>query len=233
MTSELIPWLETRCSELKLEPGEDAGYALPKASLRLLESLVGHLGIERVFEFGSGRSTETFLRLGCQVRSIEDSGEWLEKTRQSLMSVGLERASWSPSLLPLQGRWDAGVPFRSWLLNETLQKELAAAELVLIDSPAHPPSREMALLDTLRSGNRGIVLLDDAGIPTLTRFCERIRQSNPTVQGMRLDLDHGLYVFDLRQRGSTLCLSRGIVESLKAWRRYSQASKQMPPETVA
>lgn len=218
MKTEFISWLQSEASRLALNPSEDAGYALPQTSLKLLKRLVTHSNLKTVFEFGSGRSTEAFLSMGCRLTSLEDSAEWLDQTRAGLVKTD----GWKPCIQPLMCRWDHWTPFHSWKLTEELKEELSSAELVLIDSPAHPPSREMALLDTLRSGNQGIVVLDDADIPTLKRFCEAICLRNPSISGAHLKLDHGIYVFDLRNRGGSLKLSRGLLESCKAWRRYFQ-----------
>jgi hypothetical protein len=217
-SDEFISWMRTAAGDLAREPAEDAGYALPSSTLKLLAALVQRLAIKRVFEFGSGRSTATFLSLGCHVASLEDSEEWLEKTMRELSED--DRSRWNPFLQPLQTRLDGVVPFYSWKLNAAHRQAVSEAELVLIDSPAHPPSRELALLDTLRAGHKGIIVMDDAGIPTLRRFCDRLTHSNPELAGAFLDLDHGLYVMNSSATRAVLCSRRGILESAKAWRRF-------------
>lgn len=59
-------------------PAADDPYnfaALPQISLEFLSKVLAELGVRRVFEFGSGRSTQVFLNAGTEVTSLEDSSQ--------------------------------------------------------------------------------------------------------------------------------------------------------------
>ena len=199
----------------------DAGYALPDASLDLLASCVTSVGIARVFEFGSGRSTKRFLELGCRVALVEDGKEWLEQTRQSLTDE--EQARLAAFALPLETVWLSGMPLRSWRLPNEAMAELRAAEFILIDSPAYPPFREHALAVALAETCGALIAIDDAAIPTVGRFCERFAKRNAAAH-VYAGIDHGLSFFVSR---GEKCSGKGrpLVETLKGWRRYRMAPR--------
>jgi hypothetical protein len=195
----------------------DCGYALPDGTLRLLREIVEAAGVRRVFEFGSGRSTKAFLAAGCEVTALEDSEEWLEQTLATLTPE--ERTRLHAIRQPLAALFFQGAPFRSWVLDADALRRLAEAELVLIDAPAFPPFREHALsLSLERCG--GVIVVDDAGIPTVGRFCKRMGVG----MWMReCGVDHGLCFF--MSEGGGGAGRRGIVETAKAWRRFYLAGK--------
>jgi hypothetical protein len=206
-----------------MQGGENAGYALPKATLELLAEVVRMLEISNVFEFGSGCSTKLFLELGCHVASLEDSETWLQKTLQTVDAP--EQTRLSAICRPLERIFDKGAPFLSWKPDSEILAHLAEAQLVLIDSPAFPPSREHALLMTLRHAPNAIAIFDDANIPTVRRFCARIAHRRCAVAHFT-PLDHGLYFFSLAKNGGRdFLFSRSPLEFLKTWRRYFLAKQ--------
>jgi hypothetical protein len=197
----------------------EAGYALPEATLSLLMECVSRLWVRRVFEFGSGRSTRGFLRAGCEVAVVEDSEAWLGKTLAQLDEV--QRTRFTSYLLPLRTVWVAGAPLRSWVLPEAVLATLREADLVLVDSPAWPPFREHALALALAHSRNALVVVDDANIPAVHRFCQRLAGRNGA-QTFQTTMDHGLFLMRPSGKGS-IATARPILETLKAWRRYFMA----------
>jgi len=194
----------------------DAGYALPPRTLALLERIVAALNIRRVFEFGSGQSTRTFIQAGCAVTAVEDSAEWLAQTAATLTAD--EHTRFHSFCLPLQAVWLAGAPFRAWRLPSAALDALRAAELVLIDSPALPPFREHALALTIATARNAIIVVDDAAIPTVARFCRSLAGRNAAPHDF-ISIDHGLFVCG-PAAGPRVDLNRPWTETVKAWRRF-------------
>lgn len=201
---------------IRSAPASDAGFALPDASLALLAEAVAQLGVRRVFEFGSGQSTRCFLDAGCTVSLVEDSAEWLEQTLSTIAPSTRDRLA--TFRLPLRTAWLAGAPIRSWALPPEALVALRDAELVLIDSPPLPPSREHALALTLATARNTLTIVDDAGIPTVARFCRRLAERNGAVHAFAR-IDHGLFFCAPISR-ARLDASRSLVETLKTWRRH-------------
>ncbi len=193
----------------------DGAYPMPEASVECLHAVIARLGVRRVFEFGSGRSTEAFLQAGMEVTSLEDSETWLAETAQRIRPG--ERVRWHPACAPLERIWHRGSPFLSWRLTSDLEVRLAAADLVLIDWPALPPFREHALLLALRHARRALVVVDDANIPTVARYCDRIARQN-RLSRFQTPMDHGLYF--LAPNEGALDESRGTWGTLRAWRFF-------------
>jgi predicted O-methyltransferase YrrM len=198
--------------------GEDSGYALPEATLTCLANLVRSAGIQRVFEFGSGRSTKIFLQAGCRVTSLEDSERWLHQTRQTITPEDLGRHH--AVVQPLRTVWHRAAPMKSWTLSAELRRALEEAELVLIDSPASPPFREHPLILALTLARQATVVIDDANIPTVQRFCQRLARNDAALASHFTPKDHGLYFFGLRESRQRIDFSRGVIETGKAWRRF-------------
>ena len=197
------------------QSSSDAGYALPQGSLAVLRECVARLGVRRVFEFGTGLSTRAFLDAGCEVTAVEDSAEWLAETRRSLEPAALGRVSFFH--LSLRIVWHRGAPIRSWRLPPEALAALRAAELVLVDSPALPPFREHALIMAIEHARNALIVVDDAGIPTVARFCRRLAERN-NAAFFQTTLDHGLF-FMIPAAHAPLDDSRPLLETLKAWRR--------------
>lgn len=193
-----------------------AGYVLPPASLALIGRCLEHLGVRRVFEFGTGLSTELFLGAGCHVTAIEDGERWLAEVIGRLDAD--VRDSFVAYRLPLRRVWLRGAPIQSWTLPAAALNALREADFVLIDSPALPPFREHALALALRHATGALIVVDDANIPTVARFCRRLAERNGAAFA-HLPLDHGLFFC-----GPAACRplreSRPFIETLKAWRRY-------------
>ena len=200
-------------------PGEDSGHALPCGTLECLRQLVTTLGLTEVFEFGSGRSTKLFLQCGCRVTSLEDSEYWLEQTRKEIAPEHLPRLT--PRAQPFERVWSGCVPMKSWQLQPDTLAALQRAQFVLIDSPAYPPFREHALVQSLTHAINALVVLDDGNIPTQRRFSERLVRKNPQWRLFFTPKDHGLCFF-ARQDGASAVLDerRGMLETVKGWRRY-------------
>lgn len=194
----------------------DAGYALPSASLAVMSECVTRLGVRRVFEFGTGRSTAMFLAAGCVVTAVEDSGAWLAETMDTLGPA--ERLRFTPFQLPLTRVWHRGAPMMSWPLPSPALAALAEAEFVLVDSPALPPFREHALALALGHARGALIAVDDANIPTVARFCRRLAERNEAPY-FQTPLDHGLFFIGPVAR-ATLDDRRPMLETAKAWRRY-------------
>lgn len=194
----------------------EAGYALPPSSLALLVECIARLQIRRVFEFGSGQSTREFLAAGCQVAAVEDDGSWLAKTTATLDAKQRER--FTSFLLPLERVWLAGAPLHSWTLPETALTALREAQLVLVNSPAWPPFREHALALALQHSRNALVVVDDANIPTVQRFCRRLALQS-RIAHFHSTMDHGLFFLHAADAGP-FGVRRPLLETLKAWRRY-------------
>jgi len=199
--------------------GENSGFALPGSTIELLGTLVRRYGIQRVFEFGSGRSTKEFLRLGCEVACIEDSKHWMDETLRTIPPEEMVRLH--PIVRPLRTVWHRGVPMKAW--GAEIAPELRDADLVLIDSPSYPPFREIPLLLSLAHAKNALIVVDDANIPTVRRFCERLAGDVDRVTSCSTTNDHGLFCFARIENSGEVDRWRGVVESMKAWRRYFSA----------
>ncbi|HSI14716.1 MAG TPA: hypothetical protein VK961_21870 [Chthoniobacter sp.] len=214
---DVVRFVETELPSLSRDDHHgEAGYALPPASLALLVECVKRLYVRRVFEFGSGQSTREFLAAGCQVTVVEDSEAWLAETDAALAPV--QRLRFTSHRLPLRRVWLAGAPLQSWVLPETALAALRDAELVLVDSPAWPPFREHALTLALEHSRGALIVVDDANIPTVQRFCRRLAGQNRATH-FQTNMDHGLFFLHPAGHGP-LDSHRPLIETLKAWRRY-------------
>ena len=203
---------------------EDSGFALPKGSLNFLREVVNRCGVRRVFEFGSGQSTRIFLETGAGVYSLENDIRWLEETKKSLPPDLLDH--WTPRCESLRLMFDGISPFLSWKIDEPALEAMRNADLVLIDSPAHPPSRELALIQTLRSGCNGLIMVDDLRIPTLERRVQSIVTRNPEILYRPLTREHGLGLLQNQRADRRVVKSnRSIFETLKSIRRYLSARR--------
>jgi hypothetical protein len=211
-SSFIIETLPGLCSD---QEHGDGGFALPDASIRCLREVIDRLGLKNVFEFGSGRSTRAFLEAGCAVTSLEHSETWLAETARGLRPEELAR--WRPVCAPLRQIWHKGAPFSSWRPAPDTVGSLSAAELVLIDSPPLPPSREHALILALRHARGALIVVDDANIPTVRRYCTRLARQNHLAM-FQTRMDHGL-CFIAPQFGA-LNEARGLGDFLRVWRFF-------------
>ena len=125
----------------------------------------------------------------------------------------------------LERVWCGGFPCLGWKLTEVMRAQLSAADLVLVDSPAYPPFREVALMQALRLSRAQIVVLDDLCTPTLRRFCERIVAQSTGLELKCIEHDHTLGVF-ICHNPRAVRNRAGAVEFLKGWRRYMLGRRQ-------
>ncbi|MDF2433000.1 MAG: hypothetical protein JWP44_2631 [Mucilaginibacter sp.] len=202
----------------------EAYAALPDASLEFLVELCKAQGIQKVFEFGSGRSTKAFLNAGCSVVSIEDSEFWMNETLKTLNDE--EKVKLQPFIRPLKTRFLGAFLVKDWEIDDELLKHLQEAELILIDSPYYTPFRESTLWSSLTLGNEAFVILDDTRIPTLNRFCDRIAKANKSLLHKRIKVGHGLDIF-YRDGNSTnsFSLDHSFSDVVKGWNRFYKGCK--------
>jgi hypothetical protein len=215
---------ELNAMEGRIEwPEEDAGFALPSGSLRFLEECVRTLGIRRVFEYGSGASSRLFLRLGCELTSVENDRRWLTETMDGIPEP--DRSRMTAYCQPLERIWCGAFPCLGWRLSATLRQKLRDADLVLVDSPAYPPFREAALMQALSEAPNILVVLDDLRIPTLRQFSERIAAQSECLLFRIIERDHHLGVF-CRPEKARLINRHGVVAWVKGMRRYVLARRE-------
>jgi hypothetical protein len=206
---------------------KEAGYRppiwiLPPPSCDLLKRLARRFpSAPLAFEFGSGRSTAA-LRSVCRgVTSIEDSSEWLEKTEELLGQVK-KRDTDLTTVVPLSRCFIKLVPYRSFSLKKRpeLLERLAAADLILVDSPPNPATREHALVTALRHAKVGaLIVLDDMDVGATFRFAHRLARDNPgVVDFLTVQIDHILGVFQKTATGR-IAYRPSLREIVGAWRR--------------
>jgi len=195
--------------------------ALPDAALEFLIEVARRFRVNAVFEFGSGCSTVALLREGLRVASLEDSDEWMERTRGQLSDE--EKARHVALVRPLRRRMHGWFPVMDWVIDEELAGCIRGADLILVDSPYFAPFRESTLWSALSHNDNALVVLDDTRIPTLARFCDRFAAANPGLLHCRVKVGHGFDVF--ARAGDRSALRRGdtMVDVLKGWRRYFMA----------
>jgi hypothetical protein len=148
---------------------------------------------------------------------VEDSQHWLDQTLTTIPSE--HTAQLRTAVQPLQTVWHRGVPMQGWKSNALLA-ELREAELVLIDSPALPPFREHPLILSLNHATKAIIVIDDANIPTVKRFCERLADDRSRLLSFSTLKDHGLFFFARKDASGAVDDRRGLLETVKAWRRF-------------
>jgi len=191
---------------------------------------VDELHLTNVFEFGSGRSTKSLLGRGCHVTSLEDSQVWLQNTLSMLSPA--ERQRHLAFLQPLRNVLLGAAPLKSWSFDLRLTRALAEAQLVLIDSPAYPPFREHALAMSLTHARHSLIIVDDANIPTVLRFCLRLAEKNHLLH-FHLPVDHGLFFILPPEHSTPLNASRSHWETMKAWRRFFLSHRSAQPAGFA
>jgi len=198
----------------------DAEAALPASSLGFLLELCRKIGAKRIFEFGSGRSTQRFLGAGYSVFSLEDSSFWLSKTVDSLSCD--EARLHESAVSVLETRMFGGFPVLGWRIDRRLREQLSRADLILVDSPHFTPFREATLSASLQYGPQALAVLDDSRIPTVGRFCDRLAQQNPQLLHKRVTVGHGFDLFFRPDPSRPLACRSGFYDTLKGWRRYFQ-----------
>jgi hypothetical protein len=202
---DLIQREVTRYQARLAEGYKPAAWVLPEPSCELLGQLAERLGPQSTaFEFGSGLSTVT-LRTRCTtVTSVEDSGEWLEKTEQ-LPGMPPKRAEDRTRVVPLNRCHLGLLPFLSFNLEARVEliKRLEAADLILVDSPPNPATREHALFTALEHAKPGaLILIDDLEVRATKRYSERLARDNPQALDFTyIPIDHGLGLFQKKSMG--------------------------------
>jgi hypothetical protein len=197
-------------------------WILPETSCALLQKLCGRSSPNPLaFEFGSGRSTIA-LRSICQgVTSVENSSEWLEKT-EVLPGQISKRLSDVTAVVPLSLCRIGIVPYQSFQLDDRpdLTRLLATADLILVDSPPNPATREHALVTALQHAKIGaLIVLDDLDVPATSRFAERLSRDNAgTLDFFAVPIDHVLGIF---QKNAAVPIKHRprAREIIGAWRR--------------
>ena len=195
-----------------------APAALPDASLDFLLEVSKRINVHEVFEFGSGRSTKTLLSAGMTVCSLEDSEYWLRKCLNEMPSE--LTALHQSAVEPLRTKMLGCFPVLDWRIKGSLLERLAAADLVLVDSPYYTPFRESSLWTALLHCPDAIVILDDTRIPALSTFCDRIKAKNPWIAHKRVKVGHGFDLIWCRGKNANLSLGHSITDCFKGWRRY-------------
>jgi hypothetical protein len=174
-------------------------WILPPPSCDLLKRLARRFpSAPLAFEFGSGRSTAA-LRSVCRgVTSVEDSPEWLQKTEELLGQVK-KRDTDLTAVVPLSRCFIKLVPYRSFSLKKRpeLLERLGSADLILVDSPPNPATREHALVTALRHAKVGaLIVLDDMDVGATFRFAHRLARDNQAaLDFLTVQIDHILGVF--------------------------------------
>jgi hypothetical protein len=197
-------------------------WILPPPSCDLLKRLCRRFSTAPLaFEFGSGRSTAA-LRSVCRgVTSVEDSADWLKKTEELSGQVP-KRETDLTAVVPLSRCRIRLVPYQSFSLKKRpdLVERLAAADLILVDSPPNPATREHALLTALRHAKVGaLIVLDDMDVGATLRFAQRLARDNRGVIDLFiLPVDHILGVFQ-KTASANIAWRPGPREIIGAWRR--------------
>jgi hypothetical protein len=193
---------------------KEAGYRpptwfFPPPSCDLLRRLCRRFpSAPLAFEFGSGRSTVA-LRSVCRgVTSIEDSPAPLQKAEE-LSGQVKKRDSDLTAVVPLSRCFIRLVPYRSFSLRKRpeLLERLAAADLILVDSPPNPARRGHALVTALRHAKVGaLVVLDDMAVGATARFAQRLARDNrKAVDFFTVPIDHVLGVFQKTAAAKITC----------------------------
>ncbi len=197
-------------------------WILPNPSCELLKKICQAIGPQaRAFEFGSGHSTEALRSVCISVTSVEDSAEWLEKTEELPNQVPKREADFTV-VVPLTPCRLGFVPFKSFDLSDQrdLLLRLQAADLILVDSPPNPATREHALFTALQQAKVGaLIVLDDLDVPATKRFAQRLAQTNSGAFDFHLvPIDHELGLFQKKAETQAL-YAPSLREIVGAWLR--------------
>lgn len=192
--------------------------ALSDYALDYLLEVARLFDAKKLLEFGSGRSTELFLKNGYQVISIEDSEEWQEHTLKSIGKNFIKNLQLN--YMPLQTRFLGGVPFKNWSFNKALIDYVERADIILIDSPYFLGDRIYTTINALKYARPGVpIILDDARVMALDRLGTYLTGRNESICYQRLDIDHG-FGFYLKTNHSRLKYNHTPIEFARGFRRY-------------
>jgi hypothetical protein len=205
----------------------DTGYLtppwiLPEPSCALLKKLCALIAPQpSAFEFGSGRSTIALRSVCASVTSVEDSVEWLEKT-EMLDGQIPKRPSDTTAVIPLSACRLGIIPFKSFHLkpHTDLFQRLQTADIILVDSPPNPATREHALFLALQQAKPGtVIILDDLEVRATMRFATRLAHHNEgCLDFLHVPIDHGLGIFQ-KTAVSKLTYCPTLREVVGTWQR--------------
>lgn len=195
-------------------------WVLPPASCNFLRDLASFFPEPPLaIEFGSGCSTHALRAVTSRTISIENSGEWLDRTE---LDTSSKRPSDATYVVPLRRLWNR------WRLIETFDFAsrpgildlVQSAQLILVDSPPNPANREHALFTALRYASIGaIVVLDDLEVRAVKRFSQRLAlQNRRSFRFWTVAIDHELGVF-LKTDSKPICSRPSLREFVGTWLR--------------
>ncbi len=218
----LVAGEQARYRERIAQGYETRPWVLPEASCDLLEKLGAALGPEATaFEFGSGASTIVLRRLFAAVTSVEDTAEWLDRT-EHLPGITPKRPTDKTRAVPLTRCHLGIVPYHSFDLDRRIEllQRLESADLILVDAPANPATREHALCSVLQHAKPGaLILLDDLEVRATRRFAERLARDNAAMFNyFDLEIDHGLALYQKKAMGH-VAYHPTLREIVGAWLR--------------
>lgn len=172
-------------------------WVLPPPSCNFLKDLVSLFPEPPLaIEFGSGCSTHALRAVTSRTVSIENSGEWLDRTESDTSS---RRPSDATYVVPLRRLWNRGRLIETFDFNSRpgVLDLVQSAQLILVDSPPNPAKREHALFTAVRYSSVGaIIILDDLEVRAVKRFSQRLAMQNRnTFRFWAVAIDHQLGVF--------------------------------------
>lgn len=219
---DLIQQEITRYEARVVQGYKPAPWILPEPSCDLLRKLAARVGPQATaFEFGSGLSTITLRSACAAVTSIEDSAEWLEKTEQ-LPGIPPKRPEDKTRVVHLVRCHLGIIPFVSFNLEPRtdLLKRLETADLILVDSPPNPATREHALFTALDHAKPGaLILIDDLEVRATNRFSLRLARDNSQILDFTsIPIDHGLGLFQKKSLGE-IAYRPSLREIIGTWLR--------------
>jgi hypothetical protein len=197
-------------------------WILPDPSCALLRKIGSYLGPDsRAFEFGSGLSTVVLREVCAAVTSIEDTAEWLDKT-EHLPGITPKRAGDKTRAVPLTRCFLGIVPYHSFNLDPRIEllQRLETADLIVIDNPPNPATREHTLITALEHAKPGaLILIDDLDVRAAMRFSQRLARDNAKILDfVSIPIDHVLGLFQKKSLGD-ITYRPTLREMVGAWLR--------------
>ena len=209
--------------QVRLAEGyQPPAWIFPEPSCELLRKIATRLGPQSLaFEYGSGLSTIVLRSTCAGVTSVEESAEWLEKT-ELLSGIIAKRPEDKTRVVPLARCHIGIIPYHSFNLDPRVEllRRLEAADLILIDNPPNPATREHVLFNALEHAKPGaLILIDDLDVRATRRFCERLARDNaPMLDYISIPIDHVLGLFQKKSMGH-LEYHPTLREMVGAWLR--------------
>jgi hypothetical protein len=195
-------------------------WVLPPSSCNFLKDLASLFPEPPLaVEFGSGCSTHALRAVTSRTISIEDSGEWLDRTEANTSS---RRPLDATYVVPLRRLWNRGrlIETFDFASRPGILDLVQSAQLILVDSPPNPAKREHALFTALRYASVGaIVVLDDLEVRAVKRFSQRLGlQNRQAFRFWTVAIDHQLGVF-LKTGPGRIHSRPTLREFVGTWRR--------------